>query len=319
MIYNYNDEKVGFLDETVTPALNSDSTYTLYTFKEIKDTTVQVKPVDTSAKADSIASVQKASADKKAERTKALFAKTYNKLSKTNIGYRVNADTSDLNKRNFDLRYPLTIDLLTWVGKLDTPKVYLSYDNNGIEVEAVQHLWVDSGKIKINTQWQGDKVYTLRLVKGWAKDTLGNEFPPGKYKFRTKGDPDYSALIVHLAKNFLHDSLVLSVFHEKDSVYLQKITDSIVTIKLLDPGNYSMQIIIDNNRNGKWDPGVLLKHIQPEKVINYNLSILLKAGWDNEIDFTEASTIESTKPKMEGSLPKDKDPAKNEPPATPQK
>jgi hypothetical protein len=151
-------------------------------------------------------------------------------------------------------------------------------------------------------------VYTLRLVKGWAKDTLGDEFPPGKYKFRTKGDPDYSSLIVHLAKPFLKDSLVLNVFQNNDSIYRQKITDSVVAIRLLNPGNYNMQIILDKNNNGKWDPGVLLKKIQPEKVINYATPIVLKAGWDNEIDFTEASTSQEEKKPVKGKedvVPKD--------------
>jgi hypothetical protein len=70
---------------------------------------------------------------------------------------------------------------------------------------------------------------------------------------------------------------------------------------LLDPGNYGMRIIIDNNRNGKWDPGVLLQKKQPEKIINYNTQVVLKAGWDNEVDFNEktANDGKSKKPSMD--------------------
>ena len=299
-IYDYGDEKVGFLNTDVTPELN-DSSYTFYTFREVKDTLALSKITDsTTAVKDSVA---KASADRKDARQLLFNTKHYTKLSKTNIGYKVLTDTTDITKRTFDIRLPLTIDLTTFVNKLDTPKVYLSYDNDGIEVESVQKLWVDSGKIKIKTQWLGDKVYTLRLVKGWAKDSLGDEFPPRKYKFRTKGDPDYSNLIVHLAKPYLKDSLVLYVVQGKDSIYEKKITDSVVSIRLLNPGNYQMQIIRDANNNGKWDPGILLQKIQPEKVINYSSAILLKAGWDNDVDFTEATSGNPKKPLVKPASP----------------
>jgi hypothetical protein len=289
-IYDYGDEKIGFLNQEVMPSLQDSINYTFYTFKEWKDTATMADIVDTSISKDTLAARQKLKGEELETKRKLYLLRRFSKLSKTNIGYKVLVDTGDVTTRSFDIRLPLSVALTTYIQSLDTPKVYLSYDNDGIEVEAVQRLHVDSGTIHIFTQWLGDKVYTLRLVKGWAKDSSGNELPPGKYKFKTKGDPDYSSLIIHIGKVYLKDSMLLDVFQGKDSaVYTQKITDSVVTIKLLNPGNYNMQVIEDANNNGRWDPGILLKRIQPEKVINYNASIVLKAGWDNEVDFTEAS------------------------------
>jgi len=296
-IYDYGEEKVGFLDATVTPTLDKDSLYTFYTFREVRDTTHPIKPAD-STHTDTTA---RTASGKPVIGTGKPAGAALSRLSKTNVGYKVNADTSDLNKRTFDITQPLVINLTTYVAAMDSAKVYLSYENNGIEVEAIQQLKEDSGKIRISTQWYGDRIYTLRLVKGWAKDSSGNELPPGKYRFRTKGDQDYSTLIVHLGKRYQNDSLVLSVYKgTADSVYRRPVTDSTVTIKLLQPGNYGMRLIIDANRNGKWDPGVLLKKQQPEKILNYNGNIVLKAGWDNEVDFDEKTTgsIGSGKPSM---------------------
>ena len=76
-----------------------------------------------------------------------------------------------------------------------------------------------------------------------------------------------------------------------------------------------MQIIKDANNNGKWDPGVLLQKIQPEKVINYNATITLKAGWDNDVDFTEAAALPVKKPAMgKTSSPVDASKAGSPPP-----
>jgi len=310
-IYDYGEEKIGFLDHNVTPSLEKDSNYVFYTFKEVRDTALNVNNLD-SAAVDSLAKKAAELAEGRDAKRRNFSAMKMSKLSKTNMGYQVQADTADLNKRSFDIRSDLTIQMTTEIVTLDSPKVYLSYDNNGIEVEAVQKLHVDSGKIKISTQWLYDKVYTLRLVKGWAKDSAGTELAPGKYKFRTKGEQDYGGLVLHLDPAYVNDSLLLHVYKGTDSlVYTNTITDSVVTLKLLDPGDYNARIIIDNNRNGKWDPGVLLKHQQPEKVFNYPGAIVLKAGWDNEIDFNQknASVPGSREPKPSGKPDKPDTPA----------
>lgn len=262
-IYDRGEEKIGFLDHEVVPSLGKDSMLVFHMFKEPADTV-------------------KSETD-----TSSVVVAPRNRGNSTNkLGYQVQADTGDLDKRTFELTNDLAIDLFRELKSLDTGKVYLSYENEGIEVEAVQRLRVDSAGIKIHTQWQPDKKYTLRLVKGWARDTSGAELLPGKYFFRTKREEDYGKLKIHIDGRYYGDSVLLYVFRENnDSVYLRPVTDSTVSIALLPPGEYDMRLIIDANRNGRWDPGNLLQRRQPEKVLPYSTTIRLKAGWENEIDF----------------------------------
>ena len=273
-IYDMGQEKVGFIGTTVVPSMQPDS-LVFPVFKEWVDTTAfaDKKDIDTA----------KANADLK---RKGSFAnRGAVKMPKTNIGYQVMADTGNTRLRTFELTRPLVIELYKELSKLDTGKVYLSYDNGGIEVEAVQQLKVDNGDIKIYTQWQSDKLYTLRLVKGWSKDTAGAELPPGKYFFRTKQAEDYGTIRIHVDKQYLGDSFVLYVYKGADSIYQKPLKDSIVTMTLLQPGEYGMRIIRDANKNGKWDAGALFQKLQPEKVIPYSGTIMLKPGWESEIDF----------------------------------
>jgi len=62
-----------------------------------------------------------------------------------------------------------------------------------------------------------------------------------------------------------------------------------VKIKKLVPASYTVKVIVDENKNGKWDKGDLFKKLQPEKVIPYKQSIPLKAGWDNTVDIEEVA------------------------------
>lgn len=57
----------------------------------------------------------------------------------------------------------------------------------------------------------------------------------------------------------------------------------------LEPGTYSLKVLVDENKNGKWDRGSLEKRIEPERIIFYTISdnkgnptneIVLKANWE---------------------------------------
>jgi hypothetical protein len=294
-IYEYGEEKIGFLDNAVVPALETDSLYTFHMFKEVIDTASAFGKEQ--ATEDSSRNVDRSNRLSGGGIGKPLAGAQ--KPPKNNFGYRVNVDTSNIGQRTFELNQKLTIDLFTELRTLDTAKIYLSYENGGIEVESLQKLAVDSSQIKISSEWQGNKIYTLRLVKGWAKDTSGNELLPGKYFFRTKGDEDYGILKIHTGKQFSSDSFLLQIYKGADSIYLKPITDSIITLTRLQPGEYGMRIIVDGNRNHKWDSGNLLKKVQPEKVIANESTLNVKAGWENEFDFAPANYSKSLSDKKD--------------------
>jgi len=57
--------------------------------------------------------------------------------------------------------------------------------------------------------------------------------------------------------------------------------------KLFEPGEYSLRIVLDENKNGIWDTGKFLREKrQPERIIFIERKVNVKANWDNEIDIT---------------------------------
>jgi len=50
--------------------------------------------------------------------------------------------------------------------------------------------------------------------------------------------------------------------------------------KNVDPGNYSIRVIIDNNANGKWDPGNIFENIEPEYIYFFPEEITIRANWE---------------------------------------
>ena len=268
-LYDFGTEKVDFSDHMAMPALDNDSFLVFHVFKEQIDTTVFEGAADTTAKD------HESNASSRFKRNK----------PKNEMAYKVNVDTMDRSRRTFELTQPLIIDLNVPLSALDSSRVYLSYNDSGIDVQAVQKLIVDSTHIKVETKWLENTLYTLRLIKGWAKDTSGAELSPAKYFFRTKRADDYSTLKIHMDPAYVGNQYLLYVYREKDSVYQQPIKTPVINIPLLQPGTYGMRVIADENHNGKWDSGHLLKRRHAEQVIPYSGSIILKAGWENEVDF----------------------------------
>lgn len=267
--FNPEDDKVAFLDQVFTPgSVNDTARMVFYLFKQ---------PVTDTLPALNDSTVAEAPAGR--------IGRKRTDADKNKPAYRVNADTSNQSLRTMPINEPLEIILLKPLSMLDENKVYLSYDENGVEVEAVTQITRDSSRILLQPEWQQDRLYTLRLVKGWAKDTSGAELLPEKYFFRTKRNDDYGIMRIKVMKEYVNGYNLLGVYSNNDTVYMQPLKDSTVTLNLLNPGEYTMNLIIDENHNGKWDTGDLFAKLQPERVIPFTTTTQVRSGWEHEVDF----------------------------------
>ncbi len=71
------------------------------------------------------------------------------------------------------------------------------------------------------------------------------------------------------------------------TVFQEKIleVDGTVTFEFLNEGKYQIRAIFDTNRNGKWDTGLYLKRVQPEKIKYLQGELNVKQNFDVEQDF----------------------------------
>jgi hypothetical protein len=204
--------------------------------------------------------------------------------------YTLSVDTSDVKRRTQDLNLPIVMSLGR---KLDDDikeaKIFLSHDSAGITVEDQVQVSGDSSGLqyKLSTAWQEDATYTLRLQKGFAKDSSGTDLLPGRYSFRTKRDEDYGKLSIHLPGKYYGRDHILQVSNDKDTIYQMPVSDTLVSLRRIAPGTYTLRVIADKNINGRWDAGDLFLRRQPERVIPYSNTINLKAGWEQQVDFEE--------------------------------
>lgn len=268
-IYDITKERIGFLDSAIQSKPVSD-TGALLLYTSLAEKRI---PVRDSLLNDSLRRV--------AER----FVGRVVSKGKNALPYSVVADTANKDKGTFEINGALQIKLNAVLKSLDSSKVFLSYLNSGVEAEASRKITHDTGSLYIRNAWIPETKYTLRLVKGWATDTSGNELPPGRYSFMTKSVDDYAKLQIRVGKPYNDSNHVMLVIQDKDTLYNQALKDSIVNLQLLKPGKCKIIIFKDENGNGKWDPGHVLLHRQPEFVFQHESEVVLKAGWEHEVDF----------------------------------
>jgi hypothetical protein len=84
-------------------------------------------------------------------------------------------------------------------------------------------------------------------------------------------------------QQFKHPVLLLT---QDDKIkYSYPITQPIIRIPLILPGEFIVKILEDDNNNGIWDTGIYGKtKQQPEIIRLVGISITIKADWENEFN-----------------------------------
>ncbi|GAA4273569.1 Ig-like domain-containing protein [Aquimarina gracilis] len=123
--------------------------------------------------------------------------------------------------------------------------------------------------------------YTLQMLPEAIKDYVGNVNDTLNFNFRTKKLADYGIIFLTL-QNVESYPVIVEVTNEKDEVISEKNVskEELITFDYLNPGKYYIRVILDTNKNGKWDTGNFLKGIQPEAIKYFPDVVEVRANWE---------------------------------------
>lgn len=284
LVYDGENEKIGFIDSVIIPSDTIKGQIVLRVFKEIV-------PIDTTLETDTTALKAKPRLGRRRD----------DKSDSKELRYSVAVDTSNLEKRTFDLNKPVKITFNNPIDTYYTTRVSILLDSSDVEMPFTVSRDTVPDILFLNAAWKENTLYTIKIFKDFVADTAGQLNLPSKHVFRTLGEEDYGVIKVNIASAYFGNKYRLVVTTDKDTVYNQPILDTAVSLRRLLPNKYNLSIIVDENENGIWDTGNLFEKLQPELVIPHNNVIELKAGWENVIDFVvpviEAPSAKG-KPKM---------------------
>ncbi len=153
------------------------------------------------------------------------------------------------------------------------------------------NVTLDTGRTTVTLRypWKEASAFKLLVQKEIGKDSNGIGLnKTDTLPFNTKNESDYGSIKLRFfrLKQQLHPVLQLVVADKIE--FSEPLNGTVFSKKLFKPGDYIIRILYDDNQNGHWDPGNYKKRQQPEKVVDNNWKLNIKANWDNESDITLA-------------------------------
>jgi hypothetical protein len=213
--------------------------------------------------------------------TSALTAKNAKRQSPT-LKY-----LSNLEGKEKDILSPLTLNFEMPIRLNDSFPILIT-DTNLVKQEgiAIAVNAAQNKQIEINFPWEANTNYALILPQHSIQDSLSNFLlKADTVRFKTKPESSYGSAIIRINgyQQFEHPVLLLT--QDQKVKFSYPITQNILNIALLPPGDYQLKLLTDNNQNGRWDTGKFgTIHLQPELVRNLNLILNIKSDWDNEMN-----------------------------------
>jgi len=188
---------------------------------------------------------------------------------------------------NFDFFSSFAIKSSSPISEFDFKKIILTENKDTIKAK---YSFGDSIKrrILIDYKWKEKTGYNLFIPPGTFKDIYNLTNDTLKMKFTTTSSSDYGNIKIAIkTTDIIPGYIVQLVTESTDAVVRAKFSKLNESIKFdnVPPGNYKIKIIYDKNNNKKWDTGNYLQKIQPEKIIYYPSTILVKQNWDLDLDW----------------------------------
>ncbi len=195
--------------------------------------------------------------------------------------------SSNLEGKEKDILTPLTLNFETWIQLNDSFKIAIT-DTNLTQREGEKVLVNAQNKqqIEIDFPWEADTDYKLLVPQKSIQDSLYNFLVKADtLRFKTKSENSYGTATIRINGFQQFEHPVLLFIQDQKVKFSYPITQSVLRIPLLPPGDYQLKLLLDANQNMRWDTGKFIgKKLQPERVRNLNLILNIRANWDNEMN-----------------------------------
>jgi uncharacterized protein (DUF2141 family) len=136
----------------------------------------------------------------------------------------------------------------------------------------------------VSYKWNTTDNYDLYLPKSSFTGIYNDTCDSTHVTFQMKPLEEYGRFKVLLTRKNASYPMIIQLTTEKGVVLDQRIitNENRVDFGILTPGKYGLKGIEDVNSNGRWDTGVFIKKIQPERVLIHPKIFDVKSNWELE-------------------------------------
>jgi hypothetical protein len=135
----------------------------------------------------------------------------------------------------------------------------------------------------IKYPWKDEMKYRYRIGKGSIKDVFGNSCDSLNRSFKIY-PADYYGTVTFILEG--PDSTLTFELIDANGNNVKEWSEKTPYSKRIErllPGKYRLRAYFDENKNGRWDNGFYINHIQPEKMFLNPDEINLRSNWEIEV------------------------------------
>lgn len=151
----------------------------------------------------------------------------------------------------------------------------------------------------IKNEWEPGVRYEMIIDSAAIYDIYGLNNDSINSQFTVKSLDSYGLMRIQILNH--QSNWLVQILNRKDAIVQQayiKRKSGKIGFRYLNPGEYMLRIIVDENMNGQWDSGDYYERIQPEKIMYYPYKVPIKKNWhiDSETwDPTQFNTDQFSK------------------------
>ncbi|MGB2127918.1 MAG: Ig-like domain-containing protein [Flavicella sp.] len=175
---------------------------------------------------------------------------------------------------------------------VDPSKIIVT-DKDTLDIAFKTNLNASKTKLSFLFERSRNNAYQFDLLPNAIKGLFGKENDTLQYKIKTRDVETYGVLELQF-KNNKERNLLIDLINKKGTLITKRTikTSENIVFTDLEADTYQVRIVVDENKNNKWDTGNFLDKTQPEKVYYYPLLMKLKANWTiNEVVDTDNITF----------------------------
>lgn len=176
---------------------------------------------------------------------------------------------------------------------IDTSLVNLYEDSIRTEVFANYSLdtTLAQRELNIDYKWKEGALYEVEILPDALTDLYGLKNDTIRQAYQTLTSADFGIIDFTINNLDSTQQYVLRLFFKKTNLIETYIINDAnewkKSVSSLPAGEYNIELIIDENRNGQWDVGNYQEKRQPE-IIKFKTLEALRANWNLDVTFTPA-------------------------------
>ncbi|WP_262510674.1 Ig-like domain-containing protein [Mucilaginibacter hurinus] len=139
-------------------------------------------------------------------------------------------------------------------------------------------------RLLLKYRWKQNVGYTLEFGDGAITNIFGNKNEKGLKTFTIDKPENYSILTLKMTVPEPGKSYIVELSRDEKNVLRTDVItkNTSVVYNNYPSGKYTVRVIYDNNKNGRWDSGNVRQKVMPENIWVYEKEITLRPNWDAE-------------------------------------